>query len=227
MPTLPHALLDIAETYRGFLTQKLDLTSFWNLSNQLRPTWQPEYHRNEMIEQTQLKITTGPDTFDKLRWAATRALWAIENTPEGNRYFDHSERIILIRIRRNSDQLKNIIYDLRRDRMWKVWLDDEKARLDLLDDNIRYLKMGKPPVKYATTVRKIWDVGVESVLMQTIVQVDGDVITRVQAGMDANKQKLILATHQSGLDLSLKYWQTLFDIVKQIAGSLTKLFLPG
>lgn len=226
MPTLPHALLDIAATYIGMLTEKLDLTSFWDLPRQLRPKWQPEFNRSEdSVEWKQLKITTGPETFDKLRWVAVRALSADDTVPENQRRFEDSERVILYRIRRNCDQLKNIIYDLRKENSWKVWLN-EKTRLDLLREDMRYQEIDRLPVDYATTVRKIWDMGVESVLMQTIIQIDGDVITRIQAGMEAAKQERMLNVHRCGIDVSLKHWQTFFDIIKQIAGSLTALFLP-
>lgn len=226
MPVLPHALLDIAETYIGMLTQKLDLAPFWDLPRQLRPEWQPEFNRGgENVEWKRFKITTGPETFDKLRWVAARALAADDDVPVDQRRFEPSERVILYRIRRNCDQLKNIIYDLRKENSWKVWLD-ENTRLSLLREDMRYQKIDRLPVDYATTVRKIWDMGVENVLMQTIIQIDGDVITRIQAGMEATKQELILNVHQCGIDVSLKHWQTFFDIVKQIAGSLTELFLP-
>jgi len=226
MPVLPHALLDIAETYIGMLTQKLDLKLFWDFPRHLRPEWQPEFNDDdENVEWKRFKITTGPETFDKLRWAAARALAIDDAVPVDQRRFEPSERVILYRIRRNCDQLKNIIYDLRKENFWKVLLD-ENTRLNLLKEDMRYRKIDRLPVDYATIVRKIWDMGVENVLMQTIIQIDGDVITRIQAGMEATKQERILNVHQCGIDVSLKHWKTLFDIVKQIAGSLTDLFLP-
>ena len=88
MPTLPHALLDIAETYTGMLTEKLNLMSFWDNPRQLRPEWQPEFNRSEdSIEWKRLKITTGPETFDKLRWVATRALAADDAVSKDQRRF--------------------------------------------------------------------------------------------------------------------------------------------
>lgn len=227
MPVLPHALLDIAETYIGMLTQKLDLTSFWDLPRQLRPEWHPEFNRcDEKVEWRRFKIATGPETFDKLRWVAARSMAADDAVPEDLRRFKPSERVILYRIRRNCDQLKNIIYDLQKENSWRVWLDEKNTRLNLLKEDMRYQKIDRLPVDYATALRKIWDMGVENVLMQTIIQIDGDVITRIQAGMEATKQELILNVHQCGIDVSLKHWKTLFDIVKQIVGSLSDLFLP-
>jgi len=225
MPVLPHALLDIAEYYLTELTKNLDLTTFWELSRGQRPEWHPQYKQLEMaIDWKQLPVTNGPETFDKIRWAAARALWSDES--ESN--FDEwpSKRVILYRIRRNCDQLKNIIYDLRKeDDRWDNLLN-ERTRLDLLTERMRYLPMGKLPVDYAIAVRKIWDVGAESVLMQTVIQIDGDVITRIQEGLPEIKQKLILEVHERGVDASMRHWHALFGIVKEIAGRLTDLFLP-
>jgi hypothetical protein len=223
MPVLPHALLDIAEYYLNELTKNLDLTSFWELSKEQRSEWHPQYKQpGESTDWKQLPITNGAETFDKLRWAAARTLWS----EEVQDHFDESELVILYRIRRNCDQLKNIIYDLRKqDHTWNDLLD-ERTRLDLLTEKIRYLPMGKLPVDYAIAVRKIWDIGTETVFMQTLIQIDGDVVTRIQRGLPKSKQKLILRVHERGVDVSMRYWETLFGIVKQIAGGLTELFLP-
>ena len=227
MPPLPHALLDIAECYLNELTKKLDLSFFWDLSREQRPEWHPQYKQPEVAtDWKQLPITNGPDTFDKLRWAAARGLWVDEAQPAEQPHYNETERVILYRIRRNCDHLKNIIYDLKKEN--NIWnnLLNERTRLDLLTEKMRYLPMNKLPIDYATSVRKIWDMGTENVCMQTIIQIDGDVITRIQKGLPEKKQKLILSVHERSVGVSIRYWKTLFDIVKQIAGSLTALFLP-
>lgn len=231
MPVLPHALLDIAETYLEKLTEKLDLESFWKLQRKDRPNWHTQFRsEGSEIKWANLQVDTGAETFDKLRWAATIALWTDAGLPEDKKHFDDSERVILYRIRRNCDQLKHIIYDLKKpgqtqkDNPWKIWLDN-KTRLNLLEKKLRYLPMGKMPVDYSIAVRKMWDVGVENVLMQTIIQIDGDVITRIQSDIDEDKRKSMLDVHQRSVDVSLSHWRTMLDIVKQIAGSLTALFV--
>ena len=225
MPPLPHALLDIADTYLHELAEKLNLESFWRTERKERPKWCAEFSsEGGEINRAKLRVDTGPETFDKLRWAATRALRTDAGLPEDKKHFDDAERVILYRIRRNCDQLKNIIYDLReKDDFWKIWLDN-KTRLELLDKNVRHKPMGEMSVDYAVTVRKIWDIGVEKVLIQTVIQIDGDVITRIQSDMDEDKRKRMLDVHQRSVDVSLSHWRTMFDIVKQIVGSLTELF---
>jgi len=227
MPPLPHALLDIAENYLDELTKKFDLSSFWDLSRSERPNWNPQYKKpGKITDWKKLSITDGPETFDKLRWAATCAIWADEALPEEKRHYNEKERVILFRIRRNCDRLKNIIYDLKKESSnWNNLLN-ERTRLDLLSETKRYLPMNKLPIDYATSVRKIWDMGTENVCMQTIIQIDGDVITRIQSGLSATKQNLILGVHERGVEISIRYWKTLFDIVKLFVNNLTELFLP-
>ncbi len=223
MPVLPHALLDIVEYYLTFLTRKLELTSFWELDRENRAIWQPSIKQPEdIVDWSGLRITNGPESFDKLRWAAARALWA----EDIQHHFDDSERVVLYRIRRNCDQLKSIIYDLKNDNPQWDDLLNERTRLELLTEELRYLTLPKLAVDYAVVIRKIWDIGTESVLMQTVVQIDGDVITRIQKGLSGKKRTLILKTHELGVYMSLRHWHKLFDIVKEIAGGLIELFLP-
>ncbi len=220
MPVLPHALLDIAEQYRDFLTKRLDLDSYWRLSGSQREEWRPSWRmRPEPLDRIGLQLTTGTETFDKLRWAAARAL-ACDPAEER---IKGPQRVILMRIRRNCDQLKKMIQDLREDAAWSDLLD-ERTRRDLLEVSLRRKLRGRLPVDYAIMLRKIWDIGVESVYLQTVVQLDGDVLTRIQEDIAENKRAFLLQAHEQSMQVSLKYWETLFNIVKDIAGSVTGLF---
>ncbi len=223
MPVLPHALLDIAGFYLTMLHEKLDLTSLWEMAREDRPSWQPVFRDTRVSENRARPVTTtGPETFDRLRWAAERAL----GSDKCRDCFSEGERVILYRIRRNCDQLKGIITDLAAsDPDWGPWLN-ENDRSRLLKEEIRTLPPGRMPVDYAVAVRKMWDMGVENVCIQTVIQLDGDVITRIQSGLPRETRDVMLKVHETGIDVSLRYWQTLFDIVKQVAGGLLELFLP-
>lgn len=223
MPNLPHALLDIASLYRDKLSQKLDLTTMWEIDQEDRSAWQPRFITPQTAAPAETpQVTTGPQTFDRLRWAAEKAL----ATQEARAHFEDSDRVILYRIRRNCDQLKGIICELiASDPLWRSWLNNENDRHRLLKDEIRNQPLGRMTVNHAVTVRKIWDMGVENVYMQTVVQLDGDVITRIQSDLPPESRNWILKVHEKGVDVSLRHWQTIFDIVKQVAGSLANLFL--
>lgn len=221
MPVMPHALLDIAEFYICWLTDRLDLSTYWTLSPLERQAWSPARQRNQDGGTWRgLELTTGAETFDRLRWAAAQALWSAKKLG-----LSEADQVILSRIRRNCDLLKKMIEDLKDDDHWKELLED-KTRLDLLETKMRNKLSGRLPVDYAIMLRKIWDMGVESVRLQTMIQIDGDVITRVQEGLERDKRALLLELHTGSIEVSIKHWETLVRIVERIAGSFTRLFLP-
>ena len=235
MPIFPHALIDIAECYLHKLVKLgLDMPLFWNLAPDERKTAQIKSLREQVHpELLKLDLYTGQDTFDKLRWAAARALWDDLALPDEKRRYSDADRVILDRIRRNCDQIKNMIRVLTEseeseDRnKWQGWLNDDISRQELIDEKYRKKPLGRLPLDYAVAIRKIWDVGVEKVIMQTVVQIDGDVITRIQAGLDDAVRERLLEIHNRGVDTGLTHWKSLLDVVKEIAGTLVDLFMPS
>jgi hypothetical protein len=222
MPVLPHALLDIAEVYRDWLAERLDLSDYWSLTALPRQEWSPAPQHSDRPESWRaLELTTGWETFDKLRWAAARALWADPKVLK----LERPDMVIMSRIRRNCDLLKKMIEDLSEEAPYRDLLRD-RTRQDLLDRAMRRKLSGRLPMDDAIMLRKVWDMGVESVCVQTVIQIDGDVITRVQEDLDARKRTLIMEIHAGSIEVSLKYWETLVRIVERIAGSFTRLFMP-
>ena len=114
---------------------------------------------------------------------------------------------------------------MAQDPQWNLWLD-ENDRAKLITEAYRSKPLGRMPVDHAVAIRKIWDMGVENIAMQTVIQIDGDVITRIQSGMSVQTKDLVLNVHGLGVDMTMRYWQTLFDIIKEVAGGLKDLFLP-
>lgn len=73
-------------------------------------------------------------------------------------------------------------------------------------------------------VRRIWDVGTEEVVMQTHVQINGDVLTRVTARYATEKYRILHQIHQQGTQVSLNMWKelaaTVSAIFKDLIGGL-------
>lgn len=66
-------------------------------------------------------------------------------------------------------------------------------------------------------VRKVWELGTEVIAMQTIIQVDGDVITRLNPSfMDEKKYPDLKTHHNDGVAIALKYWGDLITIAKEL-----------
>lgn len=115
---------------------------------------------------------------------------------------------VLSRIKSNCDQLKGIRVDV--DALGPVELG--RARLDR-----------NTGTRFATNdlvlLRKTWDVGAERVLMQTVVQLDGDVVFRIQSGLDDATRLALQGAHQAAVDASFRHWSFLVDTLGRWIGS--------
>jgi len=72
------------------------------------------------------------------------------------------------------------------------------------------------------TVRKIWEVGIATVVMQTVVQLDGDIVTRIHQGHEAASSQPIHELHRQSVDSAIKHWQFLFETLTQFATSVLR-----
>jgi hypothetical protein len=130
--------------------------------------------------------------------------------------FRAEERSIFQRIRRNCDQLKPIVSDRTITRS-KIWNAANPA--DVVDPATAF------DPKCLVIIRKAWDIGVEIVLMQTVIQIDGDVVNRIQTGMDGPEKAELHALHARAVDISLRSWGTLVDTVGKIASGTFRALL--
>jgi hypothetical protein len=101
--------------------------------------------------------------------------------------------------------------------------------------------LGRPPVAAALrdgdralplrpheilTVRKAWEVGVRPVVMQTVVQLDGDVVVRTEEAGDHERRECLVRFHQATLAQGSACWLTLFESAGLLAtGALRGMLL--
>jgi hypothetical protein len=121
--------------------------------------------------------------------------------------------------------------------------DDERgpilARIKSNSAQIARLLTGadpkKPSQELTILVHKAWDLGTEQVVMQTCVQVDGDVITRLSPAMMSNDPDrfgpidpgFISLIHNNALTAATAQWRSLFDLAADLLGDLgRRLFGP-
>jgi hypothetical protein len=122
------------------------------------------------------------------------------------RRIPREDRPILHRIRRNCDQFKPIVGARRIDRSSP---DGDFQPPDLI------------------AIRKAWDLGTEAILLQTVIQLDGDIVTRFQNGMDQPSREVVHTLHARAVDLSFRHWQWLFEAVGRVAGQTVSRLLGG
>ncbi|MEA3276793.1 MAG: hypothetical protein U9Q81_16165 [Pseudomonadota bacterium] len=70
-----------------------------------------------------------------------------------------------------------------------------------------------------TEIRKIWETGTEQVVMQSVIQMDGDIITRVHPGKV--KEVMLHELHNETTATAIKTWM---NMAKLVAGLVDKTF---
>ena len=94
-------------------------------------------------------------------------------------------------------------------------LTNEYSRSDLVNrDDIEPLPIRESDLM---SIRKIWELGTEVIAMQTIVQIDGDVITRLNPNfLDETKYPRLHDYHNKGVNIALAHWSTLVNVAKEL-----------
>ncbi|MGZ8181514.1 MAG: hypothetical protein ACXWT1_06120 [Methylobacter sp.] len=169
-------------------------------------------------------VTNGWTTFEKLRILAKQAYNG--NIP-GIEIKDEELRIMLVRIRRNCDLIKAILKDLeKKENGLKDFINvDEEKLIENLQDEKMQLNFKNVQLSQITTVRKIWEIGIESVLIQTVIQAEGDVITRITPDLVdrqniAEMREAMLTVHRNTMDIGLLHWKNLIGVVLELASKI-------
>ena len=160
----------------------------------------------------------GYKVFDQIRRRAKAAIAALDREWEHRDLTDNElvDRVLLFRIQRMSDEIKGIFHGLR-ERGVDQWendcshedIEDQRLDLPLVPDE-------------AVMIRKIWEMGLEEIAMQTIIQIDGDVVTRVQPQFAEGERRMIHEIHERSVSTALDFWGSLIGIVRDFFGGLTR-----
>lgn len=65
-------------------------------------------------------------------------------------------------------------------------------------------------------INRYYDLGDETVVMQTRFGIDGDIVTRIEEDFSNRPKELITKIHDEHTNLSVNYWKSLIDIAKGI-----------
>ncbi|MCG8358165.1 MAG: hypothetical protein MI920_21585 [Kiloniellales bacterium] len=171
-------------------------------------------------------LTIHVHTFLCLRWAASAVV----------RHADlgASDRVIVERIRKNCDQLKNMLWRLRAEPQFAKIAGASRASLNAFEATAtveteaywerELLRLGADD---RTTLRKIWEIGVEEVAAQTTIDLDGDTITRIGRKYATPAQAHVLEIHKMGIETAVGYWRGLIEAVGSFIVNLADLALGG
>ncbi|HKY39604.1 MAG TPA: hypothetical protein VJN18_26880 [Polyangiaceae bacterium] len=123
---------------------------------------------------------------------------------------------LLERICKTSDQLLGIFMrlDPGRTLVLKRSHTDRPTQVELLPEEL-------------IVVRKAWELMLEEIAMQTIIQIDGDVVQRLlRRAPDGVDMTQVMKAHERAVDVSIGFWG---ELVQLVGGALKGLgeFLSG
>ena len=203
MPDPRHALFDIAEGFFAALRENLE-------------------DRGGFFDRLAGKLHTGGlDTFETLYDVAadaldpTRAPGGDPERPALTILGGAGERALIRRVAVHCAQIKQILRTASSNRK------DAEALNNLTRNQINRTADGAPPEalkltsKQLVVLRKIWEVGTEEIAIQTVVQLDGDVVTRMHPkfASEDHPAEALRALHGEGVSTAIRSWQFLVRTV--------------
>jgi hypothetical protein len=99
----------------------------------------------------------------------------------------------------------------------ETWNNDvDRSVINKADSDKTDLKLD---LKELVMIKKTWDIGMEEIVMQTIVGIDGDVTTRILERFAKNPDQTILDTHDGAVKTSIGFWFKIVDVVVKVGSS--------
>ena len=158
-------------------------------------------------------------TFEVLRRAALCCIAALHHQPLPG-WGPHE--IILERIRGNAEQITAILRALG-----QADIASDAASIDIGGSlGLPQVAAPAPLLSQGEVVllRKIWEVGTETIAMQTLVLIDGDVFNRIQSGWETDTEQALHSLHRQAVEASVAQWTSLFRIAAELIGSVFQGF---
>ena len=196
------------------------------------------------------RITNGWRTIEQIRRTAKLVVDDELMRVLHKKPLNHVDRALAVRIRRNCDQLKAIVVRFRATDTWQRYFltqaalqniaeartetssDDTWTRFRQVDDGLTRseisqslessgkTKQGVLDSDAAIRLRKMWELGTDSIVAQTIVHIDGDTVTKFQRGINQETLTNYLNIHNQGIDTAVKQWETLFEAFRALVGGV-------
>jgi hypothetical protein len=151
------------------------------------------------------------DLFQRLAKGLSKTLRQ-ENKPQENA----AKLNTLQRIQNNSNQLKALLKGdtaQRRNELTRVEIRSQ------FDKGLKDLELER---KDHLTVRKLWELGLETIAIQTVIELDGDVTTRIQPQYSTDDNVTLHKLHHSSVDLSYNYWLSLIKLIGEVFNTVLK-----
>jgi hypothetical protein len=211
MPPIPIALLEIAAEYYWFID---DLNRFWQVPEVAEHLvgLEPENRRNH------------PETFDALREASTQLMDVMRAAPKAAPETDDRracEYVTLERIYRTASLLPRMLKQLEAaNPNASLWNARRQELLEIYESAATI----HITIQQLSFIRKAWEIGVETIALQSTLQLDGDIVTCIQKGYANATHKALHDMHLGVTRLSIDTWETIVRLVIDLLSGVTESF---
>ncbi len=211
MPPPVHALLDVASEYDARLSAYEDELT-------IVPPVLSAQARGGAEEGA---LVANEEQFKSLRERAAACITRLKHPSTVMHVKELELRLLLLqRIQDNSDQIRSIFQGL----------EHRKADMPPVKGLTRAASIhgtGDLPMlpDELLVLRKIWEIGLEQILVQTVIQVDGNVTTRVHPDTLKSEMAQLLGIHQQAVTNSVGIWKGLAGMLGSFMESVGKLIL--
>lgn len=193
-----------------------------NLGNKYSSYYKDYSNKNELFREEIKYKGSGYNSFKELANKAKNSKkWLTDNKLLIHE-IDNDELLedamILERINLNCDDIRNMVKK-------HLNLDSEISFEDEFDNPLAIEKFRREENKKKKRqkeldleleellrLKKMNDIGIEKILTQTIIGIDGDITTRISKNFAESPNIYITETHQEAISISIKYWTTLIEI---------------
>ena len=204
------ALYEIAKTYNSKLEELGN--AYWEIVvNNKDEIYFSDYNKEfNFFRGEKIYQQAGYESFKELRKCAKESISKIEKINEKDILISDEDvkldKMILTRIEMQSYEICNIL----RNEKYKIVEQKESESITACKDFCEQERI-KLDFRDRQVIQKAFDLGVERVVMQTRIGMDGDIVTRISERFAANPKQFILQIHNESIQMSVSFWQTLFD----------------
>ncbi|SMO81243.1 hypothetical protein SAMN06265379_10892 [Saccharicrinis carchari] len=113
------------------------------------------------------------------------------------------------------------IASLSRSEAYKIKENPEKTALTVeLSNYNKFTLKGPVAPKELANLKRSFDLGIEKIVMQTRMGIDGDIVSRIEEGFANKPRQLIIDIHDKHTKLSIDYWNSLISTAVKIVGEI-------
>lgn len=217
MPPVPIAVLEIVGKYYWYL---VELGAACHL---------PEVEET-LKTLSPAKRTNGPASFTSLAEITGRYLTYFQDHPPSREKAEadpashpHPRDAVMVeRIYRTSSVLEIMVGELARSN-GALW---GKRRAELMQAELfRAALEQQVDLHHLGYIRKVWEVGTETVALQSTLQLDGDVITRINAEFCEGKGELLQQMHIRATRAAVENWISVAEFLQRLISGVFNALL--